>query len=86
MYCSMIMQERKEIPALGHTMVPEKGEPATCTEPGHKDGEICSTCGFDEREEIPALGHDLEEHKAVPSTCETDGHAAYKICKREGCG
>lgn len=47
------------IPALGHTVVADKGYAATCTTPGMSDGSHCSVCNtvLVAQTVIPAKGH-----------------------------
>ena len=47
------------IPALGHTVVTDKGYAATCTAPGMSDGSHCSVCNtvLVAQTVIPAKGH-----------------------------
>ena len=47
------------IPALGHTVVTDKGYAATCTTPGMSDGSHCSVCNtvIVAQSVIPAKGH-----------------------------
>ena len=55
--CGEIFSGMKEIPALPHTLVVDKGWPATYTETGMTDGSHCSVCGqtIVEQEIIPKL-------------------------------
>ena len=76
-------------PALGHTVEIIPGYPATETENGLTDGEICAVCGeiLTAQEEIPALGGG-EEHtheyvtERIEPTCTEDGF----VISRCSCG
>lgn len=79
--CGRVIEERKEIPALGHDL--KVVNTATCDTSGH----IISTC---QREgctyktvvSTPALGHDWGEPETVSATC-TEGGLVKKTCKRD---
>ena len=79
--CGNVIEERKEIPALGHDL--ETTTTATCTEPGttttacRREG-----CGYSETEDTAALGHDWGEPETVSATCTTPGEVKY-TCKRD---
>ena len=79
--CGRVIEERKEIPALGHDL--ETTTTATCTEPGttttacRREG-----CGYSETEDTAALGHDWGEPETVSATC-TEGGLVKKTCKRD---
>ena len=79
--CGNVIEERKEIPALGHDL--ETTTTATCTEPGttttacRREG-----CGYSETEDTAALGHDWGEPETVSATC-TEGGLVKKTCKRD---
>ena len=64
------------IPALGHTLVHHEGKKATCTEPGYREYDECSVCGYTTFKEIPATGHihlATRQENIVAATCETAG-------------
>ena len=71
-----------------HTLVKVDGKPATCTEPGLEDGEMCSVCekitvaqAF-----IPALKHSFTKYEIVEeSKCGVEGKEVA-VCDRDGCG
>ena len=79
--CGRVIEERKEIPALGHDL--KVVNTATCTEPGttttacRREG-----CGYSETEDTAALGHDWGEPETVSATC-TEGGLVKKTCKRD---
>ena len=79
--CGNVIEERKEIPALGHDL--KTTTTATCTEPGttttacQREG-----CGYSETEDTAALGHDWGEPETVSATC-TEGGLVKKTCKRD---
>ena len=79
--CGNVIEERKEIPALGHDL--KTTTTATCTEPGttttacRREG-----CGYSETEDTAALGHDWGEPETVSATC-TEGGLVKKTCKRD---
>ncbi|MBR5806545.1 MAG: cell wall-binding repeat-containing protein [Oscillospiraceae bacterium] len=70
-----------------HTPEVVTGKPATCTESGISDGEICSLCKTElvKQEVIPLLGHNMMVLEAVPPTCEADGLTAGEKCQNPGC-
>ena len=79
--CGNVIEERKEIPALGHEL--ETTTTATCTEPGTTTT-ACQRkgCGYSETEDTAALGHDWGEPETVSATC-TEGGLVKKTCKRD---
>ncbi len=79
--CGNVIEERKEIPALGHDL--ETTTTATCTEPGTTTT-ACrrEDCGYSETEDTAALGHDWGEPETVSATC-TEGGLVKKTCKRD---
>ena len=79
--CGRVIEERKEIPALGHEL--ETTTTATCTEPGTTTT-ACQRkgCGYSETEDTAALGHDWGEPETVSATC-TEGGLVKKTCKRD---
>ena len=59
------------------------GKPATCTEPGLKDGTKCAVCGdvLKAQEVIPATGHQNQvKIPAVDPTCTEKGHTEGVKC------
>ena len=88
-YCSVcndFIMPKVMIPALGHDVVVDKGEAATCTDTGLTDGKYCQRegCGevLVEQKDIPALGHKIEYLAPVEATCETTGLTAGYACSR----
>ena len=86
--CDVCGEEHTQaIPALGHDMVYEDEEPATCTEKGSMSSGACSRCDYTvEAGEIPALGHTFENNDSAyvdngDATCEEEGTATAK-CER----
>ena len=79
--CGNVIEERKEIPALGHDL--KTTTTATCTEPGTTTT-ACQRkgCGYSETEDTAALGHDWGEPETVSATC-TEGGLVKKTCKRD---
>ena len=79
--CGKVIEERKEIPALGHDL--ETTTTATCTEPGttttacQREG-----CGYSKTEDAAALGHDWGEPETISATCTTPGEVKY-TCRRD---
>lgn len=57
--------------ATGHTVVLDKGSPATCTQPGRTDGSHCAVCSeiLTEQREIPATGHIDMNHDGKCDSC-----------------
>ena len=78
--CGNVIEERKEIPALGHDL--KTTTTATCTEPGttttacQREG-----CTYKTMASTPALGHDWET-EIISATC-TEGGLVKKTCKRD---
>ena len=69
--------------ALGHQEISAPAQAATCTEPGHEKGFICSVCGavLGGCEEIPAKGHTPTVTKeAVAPTCTETGLTEEITC------
>ena len=57
-----------------------KGYPATCTENGLTDGEICTKCGYVVKaQEVIKAHHTLEDYNKAP-TCTEDGVANASKC------
>ena len=78
--CGRVIEERKEIPALGHDL--KVVNTATCDTSGH----IISTCQregctYKTMASTPALGHDWEI-ETISATC-TEGGLVKKTCKRD---
>lgn len=67
-----------------HTIVTEKGTPASCLEDGITDRIYCSECDYvqKEAEKIPALGHNPVTDKGYPKTCTEDGLTDGLHCAR----
>ena len=79
--CGNVIEERKEIPALGHDL--KTTTTATCTEPGTTTT-ACQRkgCTYKTMASTPALGHDWGEPETVSATC-TEGGLVKKTCKRD---
>ena len=82
--CKTVLEESKEIPALGHKEVEHEGKAPTCTAPGLTGEVYCSECKvlLEESKEIPALGHKEVEHEGKAPTCTETGWEAYVTCER----
>ena len=78
--CGDVIEERKEIPALGHDL--KTTTTATCTEPGTTTT-ACQRkgCTYKTMASTPALGHDWET-ETISATC-TEGGLVKKNCKRD---
>lgn len=82
--CGKVMEEQKEVPALGHKPEKVAGKEATCTEEGLTEGEKCSVCGeiLKEQEKVPALGHSyVETNRTIAKvfyTCERCGDTYWE--------
>jgi hypothetical protein len=76
--CGKILEEQKEIPALGHDEQIVPGKAATCTEKGLTEGKVCKRCGavLVAQEEIPALDHDWGEWEKY------DENQHKRVCAR----
>jgi len=70
-------------PALGHDLVYDTVESATCTTPGEAAGSHCTRCDFETgHTEIPALGHDWGEGVVTEEpTCIKTGVRSFE-CSR----
>ena len=70
------------IDPLGHQRTALPGTPATCTESGATDGEVCSVCGLItvESEIIDALGHTEKTLPGREATCTRTGLTGGKQC------
>ena len=57
-------------------------QPATCTENGYRNAEICSVCGYvrSAGEVIEPLGHTEQEIAAQPASCTEKGSTAGVYC------
>ena len=71
-----------------HFPIPDKGKPATCTEPGLTSGSHCYDCNkvLEAQKEIPASGHlDVYASKLEQAaTCTQDGWTKETKCKNCG--
>lgn len=71
-----------------HSPIPDKGKPATCTEPGLTEGSHCYYCNevLEAQKEIPASGHlDVYASKLEQAaTCTQDGWTKETKCKTCG--
>ena len=71
-----------------HSPIPDKGKPATCTEPGLTSGSHCYYCNkvLEAQKEIPASGHlDVYASKLEQAaTCTQDGWTKETKCKNCG--
>ena len=79
----ILTDEKRIIPAPGHSLVLVKGCAATCTETGLSDKIFCEVCNetIQEQEEIPMLPHtDIVYTAAVEPTCSTVGHTEGHRC------
>ena len=83
--CGASYEEATGEPALGHSLEPLPGTPATCETEGLTEGTRCTTCGetVTAQEVIPALGHDWDEGVVTtPAACETNGEIRF-TCNRD---
>lgn len=74
-----------DVTACAHTGAtqPVTGTPATCTEPGLTDGQLCLICGkVLSQETIPALGHDFDEWTVVKAATCTESGTESRTCAR----
>ncbi len=71
-----------ETDMLPHTIVVDKGTPATCTTAGKTEGSHCSECKtvIQAQVQIQPTGHRIVIDKAVPATCTTDGKSEGSHC------
>lgn len=85
--CECGKEITEEMPATGHTEVPDAAVAPTCTEPGKTEGSHCSVCGevLTAQQTVNALGHDMGEFEQTTApTCTAKG-VKTATCKREGC-
>ena len=85
--CECGKEITEDMPATGHTEVPDAAVAPTCTEPGKTEGSHCSVCGevLTAQQTVNALGHDMGEFKQTTApTCTAKG-VKTATCKREGC-
>ena len=78
--------ETETLPKGAHTPSEAPAKAATCTEPGHGAGSVCSVCGavLAETETIPALGHAWDGGAVTKAaTCTEAGVKTY-TCSRCG--
>ncbi len=77
-YCGMVMYT-ETLPRTNHSIVTVPGSPATCTEPGVTEGQVCSVCGtvFSGRQGIPATGHAWNEGVVTEPAGLTPGKKTY---------
>ncbi len=78
--------ETETLPKAAHTPSEAPAKAATCTEPGHGAGSVCSVCGavLAETETIPALGHNWDGGAVTKAaTCTEAGVKTY-TCSRCG--
>ena len=80
--CGKVMEEQKEVPALGHKPEKVAGKEATCTEEGLTEGEKCSVCGeiLKEQEKIEKLPHTPETIPGKEATCTEEGLSEGEKC------
>ena len=72
-------------PVHVHTIVVDKGYPATCTSTGLTDGSHCETCGeVIKAQEVIPMHSDTMVVKGYPATYEKDGLTDGVRCKRCG--
>ena len=85
--CECGKEIAEDMPANGHTEVPDAAVAPTCTEPGKTEGSHCSVCGevLTAQQTVNALGHDMGEFEQTTApTCTAKG-VKTATCKREGC-
>lgn len=85
--CECGKEVTEDMPASGHTAVPDAAVAPTCTEPGKTEGSHCSVCGevLTAQQTVNALGHDMGEFEQTTApTCTAKG-VKTATCKREGC-
>ena len=85
--CECGKEITEDMPATGHTEVPDAAVAPTCTEPGKTEGSHCSVCGevLTVQQAVNALGHDMGEFvQTTAPTCTAKG-VKTATCKREGC-
>ena len=83
--CGVVLEEQKEIPALGHDIVVDvEAKDPTCTESGTTEGVHCTRCDYKvEAEVLPALKHDIVvDVEAKKPTCTESGTTEGVHCTR----
>lgn len=81
--CGWVAEDTLSIP---HTPVAVPAVDATCEQPGHTAGSVCSTCGdtLTATETIPALGHSRTPIPEKAATCKEEGSTGGEHCERCG--
>lgn len=85
--CECGKEINEDMPATGHTEIPDAAVAPTCTEPGKTEGSHCSVCNevLTAQQTVNALGHDMGEFEQTTApTCTAKG-VKTATCKREGC-
>lgn len=85
--CECGKEITEDMPAKGHTEVPDAAVAPTCTVPGKTEGSHCSVCNevLTAQQTVNALGHDMGEFKQTTApTCTAKG-VKTATCKRKGC-
>ena len=78
--CNLI-QNRKKLPAKGHTEVVDEAVAATCTTDGKTEGKHCSVCGevIVAQTVISATGHSWNSGEVTTEpSCSTEGERTFK--------
>lgn len=80
--CNTILEEKKTIPANGHTPVTDKGYAATCLKDGLTDGSHCSVCSdiLTEQTSIPAGHKYVNRECAVCHKLEPSKGLEFSLC------
>lgn len=83
--CTVCRQTKQEqVEALGHDLVDDAEQPATCTEPGKAAGQHCTRCDYTTGgEEIAKLGHNYVSNGGSAATCTEPGYSS-STCTRCG--
>lgn len=84
--CACGASEEKELSKANHTLVTDKGTPATCTEDGVSDGSHCSVCGavIKAQAKVSATGHKGGAWVTDKEAC--DEHDGLKHQNCANCG
>lgn len=80
--CGAIINERIELPAKGHKVVPTENIAPTCTEDGAEGGTHCKTCNevIEAPTIVPKTGHTAVAYEDVVPTCVEYGYTGGTYC------
>lgn len=68
--------QTRSVAALGHDILRQPGQAATCTEDGWLDYETCTRCDYSNYQAVGAAGHSYSAAATAP-TCTEQGYTTY---------